>query len=225
MRILLAEDEKELREAIQTILEKHHFTVDAVENGEEAMDYLTLGDEYDCLILDLMMPIMGGMDVIKSLRSRNHNIPILILSAKQEVSDKVEGLDLGANDYLVKPFDTKELLARIRVLTRKSNTTKSLISISNVSLDRSDFTIKTDSGSLTLANKEFQLLELLMSQENQVISSDLLFNKIWGYDADTDINTIWVTISNLRKKLTQIDAKISIKSKRNLGYFLETRHD
>lgn len=225
MRILLAEDEKELREALKVILERNNFTVDAVSNGIEALEYINYGDEYDCLVLDIMMPKMDGLSVIKKLREKGSNLPILILSAKQEIEDRVNGLDLGANDYLVKPFNSDELLARIRVLTRKSTTSNSILNISNLRLDRRNFSIETSTGKLTLPNKEFQLLELLMSQRDQVIPGDLLFTKIWGYDSDTDINTVWVTISNLRKKLYSINANVYIKSIRNLGYKLEIKDD
>lgn len=225
MRILLVEDEKELREALKVILERNNFTVDAVSNGLEALEYINYGDEYDCLVLDIMMPKMDGFGVINKLRENNSELPILILSAKQEIEDRVHGLDLGANDYLVKPFDLEELLARIRVLTRKTSTSNSILSVSNLKLDRRNFSIETNKGKLTLPNKEFQLLELLMSEKNQVIPGDLLFTKIWGYDSDTDINTVWVTISNLRKKLYSINAKVNIKSIRNLGYKLEIGND
>ncbi len=225
MRILLAEDEKDLREALKVILERNNFTVDAVSDGLEALEYIDYGDEYDCLILDIMMPKLDGFGVINKLREKNSDLPILILSAKQGMEDRVYGLDLGANDYLIKPFELEELLARIRVLTRKTNTSNTILSLSNLKLDRRNFIMETNKGKVTLPNKEFQLLELLMSERNQVLPGDLLFTKIWGYDSDTDINTVWVTISNLRKKLLSLEAEVSIKSIRNLGYKLEIRND
>lgn len=226
MRLLLVEDEYALRDALKLILEQYNFTVDAVSNGQEALDYIELGDEYDCMILDIMMPIMDGIEVIKTLREKKNQIPILVLSAKSEIEDKIMGLDLGANDYLSKPFNTQELLARVRVLTRKENTIQSSsLTLANVTLDRANFLLKTKTNSLTLPNKEFQILELLMSQPHTIIPSDTLFNKIWGYDASAEQNTIWVTISNLRKKLDSLEAKIKIKSVRNVGYTLEIKHD
>lgn len=226
MRLLLAEDEKDLRDAIKAILEKHNFSVDAVANGKEALDYLKYNQDYDCLILDLMMPIMDGYTVIKELRDKKVDIPILVLSAKSLVHDRVLGLDLGADDYLVKPFDSQELLARIRALTRRPITgASSIIKLANLSLDRSDYSIKTPSGQLVLPNKEFQILELLMSQPKAILPSDSLFNRVWGLDSDADQNSLWVTLSNLRKKLVSLESEVAIKSVRNVGYTLEISND
>ena len=226
MRLLLAEDEKDLRDAIKAILEKHNFSVDAVANGKEALDYLKYNQDYDCLILDLMMPIMDGYTVIKELRDKKVDIPILVLSAKSLVHDRVLGLDLGADDYLVKPFDSQELLARIRALTRRPITgASSIIKLANLSLDRSDYSIKTPSGQLILPNKEFQILELLMSQPKAILPSDSLFNRVWGLDSDADQNSLWVTLSNLRKKLVSLESEVAIKSVRNVGYTLEISND
>ncbi len=224
MRLLLAEDEKELREAIQLILEKHHFSVDAVSNGEEALEYLRYGDDYDCLLLDLMMPGMDGITLIRELRQSRNRIPILVLSAKGEVDDRVLGLDLGADDYLVKPFNTKELLARIRALTRRPvGDSSTILHISNLSLDRAHYTLSTAQGKIILPNKEFQIMELLMMYPQNVITNDSLFSKVWGLDADVDQNTVWVTLSNLRKKLNSLESKVLIKSVRNVGYTLEIK--
>ncbi|NLY73153.1 MAG: response regulator transcription factor [Tissierellia bacterium] len=226
MRLLLAEDEKDLRDAIKAILEKHNFSVDAVANGKEALDYLKYNQDYDCLILDLMMPIMDGYTVIKELRDKKVDIPILVLSAKSLVHDRVLGLDLGADDYLVKPFDSQELLARIRALTRRPITgASSIIKLANLSLDRSDYSIKTPSGQLVLPTKEFQILELLMSQPKAILPSDSLFNRVWGLDSDADQNSLWVTLSNLRKKLVSLESEVAIKSVRNVGYTLEISND
>ncbi|AMC93026.1 two-component system response regulator [Erysipelothrix larvae] len=222
MRLLLAEDEQDLREAMVEILKQHHFSVDAVENGEEALEYIEFGDNYDCLILDIMMPVMDGISVIKALREQKRMIPILVLSAKSEIDDRVLGLDTGADDYLVKPFDVQELLARIRVLTRRPiNEQTSTLTIGNVTLDRANYSIQTEKGQLVLPNKEFQILELLMVNPQNVISSDAIFSRVWGLDSDADQNTVWVTLSNLRRKLNVVDATLSIKSVRNVGYTLE----
>ena len=226
MKLLLAEDEKDLREALKVILEKNNFSVDAVADGIKAVDYIKYNKEYDCIILDIMMPNMDGIEVIKYLRENNYNIPILVLSAKAEVDDKVLGLDLGANDYLVKPFNSAELLARIRVLTRKSDEINtSTITLANITLNRVNYSIQCENNILTLPNKEFQILEILMSQPNNVISSDILFNKVWGYDSESDTSTIWTTLSNLRKKLSSINSNVNIKSVRNVGYTLEIIND
>lgn len=222
LRILLAEDEKDLREAMLVILRQHNFSVDGVENGQEALDYLTYGNNYDCLILDLMMPVLDGLCTIKILRENQNNIPILVLSALGEVEDRVKGLDLGADDYLVKPFDTFELLARIRALTRRPITDGSaVLSFGNVSLNRTQFTATTPHDSIILPNKEFQILELLLLNEPAIITFETLFGRVWGLDADVDQNTVWVTLSNLRKKLKEIKANFVIKSIRNIGYTVE----
>lgn len=221
MRILLAEDERSLSRAVSEILKKNNYSVDAVYDGAEALDYLE-ADNYDAVILDLMMPKVNGMTVLRTIRGRGNNIPVLILTAKSEIDDKVLGLDSGANDYLTKPFDAKELLARLRAMTRSGTAqSSSKLSFGNVTLDSAAFELSTPSGSCRLANKEYQMLELLISNPRQVISTERFMEKIWGYDTDTEINVIWVNISNLRKKLASLGADIQIKSIRNSGYTLE----
>lgn len=220
MRLLLAEDERSLSRAIIRILEKNNFTADAVYNGEDALSYLDTGS-YDAAILDIMMPKIDGITVLKELRSKGNLIPVLMLTAKAEVDDKVLGLDSGANDYLTKPFDTKELLARIRAMTRSQKTTDSKIVYGNISLDRATFELASPSGSFRLANKEFQMMEILMSNPQHLVSTERLMEKIWGYDSDAEINVVWVYISYLRKKLAALNANIHIKATRNAGYSLE----
>lgn len=221
MRLLLAEDERSLSKALVTILEHSNFSVDAVFDGEEALDYLDAGN-YDGLILDLMMPKVDGLTVLKTLRENRNPIPVLILTAKSEIDDKVEGLDLGANDYLTKPFDPKELLARIRAMTRvQTEQVDSVLRMGNVSLDQATYDLSTDSGSIKLPNKEYQIMELLMSNPGHVISTERIFDRIWGLDSDAEINIVWVYISYLRKKLTSLGANIKIKATRNVGYSLE----
>jgi len=221
MRLLLAEDERSLSKALVTILEHSNYSVDAVYDGEEALDYLK-ADNYDGLILDIMMPKMDGLTVLRKLREARNNIPVLLLTAKSEIDDKVEGLDLGANDYLTKPFDPKELLARIRAMTR-SNTEQfdSVLKMGNVTLDSTTYELGTPDGSIKLSNKEYQIMELLINNPGHVISTDRLFDKIWGYDSDAEVNIVWVYISYLRKKLTGLNANIRIKATRNVGYSLE----
>lgn len=221
MRLLFAEDEKSLSRAITTILKKNHYEVDAVYDGEEALAYLECGT-YDGAILDIMMPKKDGLTVLKEIRRQGNNTPVLILTAKAEIDDCVLGLDSGANDYLTKPFAAPELLARIRAMTRTQMTQNTAsLSFGNLSLNQTSFELSSPSGSYQLTNKEFQLLELLMANPGQVISSDRLFEKIWGYESDADPSVIWVYISYLRKKLTALNASVRIRAIRNAGYRLE----
>lgn len=221
MRLLLAEDEKSLSKAIVTILERNNYSVDAVYDGLEALEYLD-SDTYDGLILDVMMPKMDGITVLKKIREKGSNIPVLILTAKSEIDDKVLGLDSGANDYLTKPFNTRELLARIRAMTRTSTVqTTSILTMGNISLNTATFELSSPGGSFRLANKEFQMLELLMRNAGHLISTERFMEKIWGYDSDAEISVVWVYISYLRKKLTALGANVQIKAARNAGYSLE----
>ncbi len=221
MRLLFAEDEKALSKALTAILERNNYTVDAVYDGQSALDYLVT-DNYDGVILDIMMPKLDGISVLKKIRERGNLVPVLLLTAKSEVDDKVLGLDAGANDYLAKPFDSKELLARIRAMTRTQTAqTSSKLQFGNVTLDRATFELSSSSGSFRLANKEFQMLEFLMSNPRQIISAERFMEKIWGYDSETEMNVVWVYISYLRKKLTAIHANVQIKATRNVGYSLE----
>lgn len=223
MRILFAEDEKALSKAITTILERNHYSVDVVYDGQEALDYLEV-DNYDCVILDIMMPKVDGITVLKEIRKKGNLIPILMLTAKSEVDDKVLGLDAGANDYLTKPFHSKELLARIRAITRTQTAqADSKLQFGNVTLDRTTFELSTPTGSFQLANKEFQMMELLMSNPHNLISSQRFLEKIWGYDSDAELNVVWVYISYLRKKLSALHGDIQIKATRNVGYSLEEK--
>ena len=220
MKLLLAEDELSLSRALVHILEKNHYTVEPVYNGKDAWDYLATGD-YDAVILDIMMPGMDGISVLKKLRSTGNQIPVLILSAKSEIDDKVLGLDTGANDYLTKPFDTKELLARIRTMTRSIQAVDSKLSFGNITLDRASYELSSATDSFRLANKEYQMMELLMSNPKQLVSTERFFEKIWGYDSEAELNVVWVYISYLRKKLNALNANIQIKATRNAGYSLE----
>lgn len=221
MRLLIAEDERSLSKALTVILEKNNYSVDAAYDGEEALDYLSVG-QYDGLILDIMMPKMDGLTVLKRLRAKGNDIPVLMLTAKSEIDDRVTGLDYGANDYLTKPFDTKELLARIRAMTRgRSGSQSSVLTMGNISLDRTTYELSSPGGSFRLANKEFQVMELLMSNPKQLIPTELMMEKIWGFDSDSEINVVWAYISYLRKKLTALNADIRIKASRNAGYSLE----
>ena len=223
MRILLAEDELALSKVLVAILERNNYSVDPVYDGQTAIDYLDC-DNYDGVILDIMMPKKDGITVLREIRQRGNQIPVLILTAKSEIDDKVLGLDTGANDYLTKPFNTRELLARIRAMTRPQTAqNSSQLRVGNVVLDRGTFEISTPTGSFRLANKEYQMMEILMSNPKNLISPERFMEKIWGYDSDTQINVVWVYISYLRKKLTALKADIQIKAVRNVGYSLEER--
>lgn len=221
MRLLLAEDEKSLSRAIIAILERNNYSADAVYDGLEALEYLE-SDTYDRLILDVMMPKTDGITVLKKLREKGNNIPVLMLTAKSEIDDKVLGLDSGANDYLTKPFNTRELLARIRAMTR-TNTVQatSILTMGNISLNTATFELSAPGGSFRLANKEFQMLEMLMRNAGRLIPTERFMEKIWGYDSDAEISVVWVYISYLRKKLTALGANVQIKAARNAGYSLE----
>ncbi len=221
MRLLLSEDEISLSKVLKTILERNNYSVDQVYDGQEALEYLA-ADNYDGLILDIMMPKVDGITVLKTLRSQGNLIPVLMLTAKSEIDDKVLGLDSGANDYLTKPFDSKELLARIRAMLRiQTAQADTTLQFGNITLDRATFELSSPSGSYRLANKEFQMLELMMSNPKNIISAERFMEKIWGFDSDAEINVVWVYISYLRKKLTALQANVGIKATRNVGYSLE----
>lgn len=221
MRLLLAGDEKALSRALVTILERSHYGVDAVYNGRDALDYLRCG-EYDGVILDIMMPEMDGITVLKTIRAQGSRVPVLLLTAKSEVDDKVEGLDSGANDYLTKPFQAKELLARIRAMTRTATAQPTArLQLGNITLDRATFELSGPGGAVRLAGREFQVMELLLSNPRQLIPAERFLEKIWGPDSDAEINVVWVYLSNLRKKLAGLGADITIKATRNAGYSLE----
>lgn len=223
MRLLLAEDELSLSRALVTILKKNNYTVDAAYDGVEALEYLE-ANEYDGAILDVMMPRMDGIRVLQEIRKAGSNVPVLILTAKAEVDDKVLGLDSGANDYLTKPFASKELLARIRAMTRTSVSAvqaDSKLQLGNITLDCATFTLSSPFNSFVLANKEFQMIELMMRNPRQIISAEQFMDKIWGFDTNAESNVVWTYISYLRKKLTALKADVEIRARRNAGYSLE----
>lgn len=224
MRILLAEDEKALARAVAKIFEKNNYSVDVVYNGEDALDYIEAGN-YDAAVLDIMMPKMDGITVLKKVREAGNQLPILMLTAKAEIDDKVLGLDSGANDYLAKPFDSRELLARVRSITRTRAEVDSKLTMGNITLDRASYELSSPTGKFKLANKEYQMMELFLSNPHNIISADRFMEKIWGYDSEAEINVVWVYISYLRKKLTALKANIQIKALRNAGYSLEDADD
>ncbi len=221
MRLLLAEDEQDLSKALCAILKHSNYSVDAVYNGQDALDY-GLCENYDGIILDIMMPKKNGIEVLTELRKNGVDTPVLILTAKGEVDDKILGLDAGADDYLTKPFAMGELLARIRALTRrKADFTPNLLSSGNLSLNRETFELSVGDESIRLGNKEFQMIEMLMNNTGRLISTEQFMEKIWGYETEAEINVVWVYISYLRKKLVSLNANVEIKAVRGVGYTLE----
>jgi len=221
MRLLFAEDEKSLSRAVCAILKKNNYSVDTVYNGADALDYLAT-ENYDGVILDVMMPKVDGFTVLKRMREAGDKTPVLMLTARSEIDDKVFGLDSGANDYLTKPFDTKELLARIRVMTRQTDVqTDTRLCVGNLTLDSATYDLVGPNGQFKLAGKEFQMLELLMRSPKRLISTDAFMDRIWGYDSEAELNVVWVYVSYLRKKLDAVGANVKIKAQRGAGYYLE----
>lgn len=223
MRLLLAEDEKELSKALCAVLKHNNYSVDPVYNGQDALDY-GLCENYDAIILDIMMPKMDGFTVVKELRAKGISTPVLILTAKSEIEDRITGLDMGADDYLTKPFAMGELLARIRALTRrKSEFSPNLLSFGNLTLNRESFELCVGENSIRLGNKEFQMIEMLLSNPGRLISTEQFMERIWGYETEAEINVVWVYISYLRKKFATLGANLEIKAVRGLGYTLEEK--
>lgn len=223
MRLLLAEDEKDLSKALCAVLKHNNYSVDPVYDGQDALDYGICGS-YDGIILDIMMPKMNGIDVLKELRKNGIDTPVLILTAKAETDDKIVGLDAGADDYLTKPFAMGELLARIRALTRrKAEFSPNLLSFGNLSLNRESFELSVGENSVRLGNKEFQMIEMLLNNPGRLISTEQFMERIWGYETEAEINVVWVYISYLRKKLTNLGANLEIKAVRGVGYTLEEK--
>lgn len=223
MKILIAEDDTSLRKVLVSILQKNNYSVEAVDNGGDALSYLTIG-LYDAAILDIMMPVMDGVTVLIRARQEHNTTPVLLLTAKSEIDDKITGLDAGANDYLTKPFDMRELLARIRVLTRKINVQQdNTISFGNATLNTQSFELSAPSGSYRLANKEYQTMLIFMRNPRVVISPSRVLENIWDPDSRAEDNTVWTYISYLRRKLEAIGADIQIRNVRGAGYILEEK--
>ena len=208
MKILIAEDDPSLRRVLVALLEKSNYSTDAVADGLEALEYLRVGG-YDGVILDVMMPKMDGFQVLSTIRQEKNTVPVLLLTAKAEIEDKVTGLDLGANDYLTKPFDLRELLARLRVLTRPSETRQTnLLELGNTRLDTNSFVLSAPGGSYRLANKEYQTMALLMRNPNVLLPPSRFLENIWSPDSRAEDNTVWTYISYLRRKLAAMGAEI-----------------
>ncbi len=223
MKILIAEDDPSLRRVLVALLEKSNYSTDAVADGLEALEYLRVGS-YDGAILDIMMPKMDGFQVLSTIRQEKNTVPVLMLTAKAEIEDKVTGLDLGANDYLTKPFDLRELLARLRVLTRPSETRQTnLLELGNTRLDTNSFVLSAPGGSYRLANKEYQTMVLLMRNPNVLVAPGRFLENIWNPDSRAEDNTVWTYISYLRRKLAAIGSDLQITTRRNAGYMLEKK--
>lgn len=221
MRLLLAEDEKALSRALKAILERDGYMVDAVYDGQAALDCLDTGS-YDGAVLDIMMPALDGIEVLRQLRARGDLLPVLLLTAKSETDDKVQGLDSGANDYLTKPFAVRELLARVRAMTRaRSAQTDSRLTLGNITLDRATFALSSPTGSFRLANREFQMLEMLLCSPGHILPEARFLERIWGQDGSTERSVVWVYISYLQNKLKALHADIRIRAVRGEGYVLE----
>jgi len=220
MKILLVEDERDLSDTIKKVLELNHYDVDQAFDGEEALDYISY-TEYDGIIMDVMMPIMDGYTCVKKIRERGIQTPIIMLTAKAEIDDKVFGLDVGADDYLTKPFVIKELLARVRALTRRKGDIATDYTIGNVKLNPNTFELSTDKATARLTSKEYKLMEYLMRNQGVVLSTEKIMEKVWEYDTEAEINVVWVFISAIRKKLESIGANCQIKAMRGIGYRLE----
>lgn len=225
-KVLLVEDVELNREIAETILQEAGIHVVCVGNGQKAVEYMSQpeADDIDLILMDIMMPVMDGITALKNLRKRGCNIPVLMLTAKTEIDDKVEGLDNGANDYLTKPFDTRELLARIRVLTRSEKQQDNVITLGNISLNTTTCELSSPSGSFLLTNKEYQMMLMFMNNKTQVISAEHFMEKIWGSESDSDISTVWTYISYLRRKLEALKSDYSIATRRNMGYYLKNNN-
>ena len=225
MRLLLAEDDPKLLKSLTHIFEANRFVTDGVSNGEDALSY-ALSREYDGIVLDIMMPGLDGIEVLKRLRREGVLSPVLFLTARSEVSQRVEGLDAGADDYLPKPFSTSELLARVRaMLRRKCSYLPDLLSYGGVVLNRSTYEIEYNGEIQALRGKEFQIAEMFMQQPHRIITTEQFITHIWGWDTNVDTSVVWVHISNLRKKLDALKAPLRIRFIRNAGYLLEGRTD
>ena len=221
MRLLIAEDDTRLLKSLVHIFERSHFIADGVSNGTDALEY-ALTENYDGIVLDIMMPGMDGISVIEEIRKKGITTPVMFLTAKTEVYQRVEGLDAGADDYLPKPFSTSELLARVRaMLRRKNNYVPDIIEFNTLCLNRSTYEISFRNASQPLSAKEFQIMEMLIQQPNYIIQTESFISHIWGWDSDVDTSVVWVHISNIRKKLNSIKAPVEIRFVRNAGYIME----
>lgn len=223
MRVLIAEDEVGIAKALKVILEHNKYTVDVVHNGVDALDFI-LATNYDGIVLDIMMPGLNGLEVLTKARTAGVSTPVLFLTAKSEIDDKVTGLEAGADDYLAKPFATSELVARVKALTRRSGVyVHSVLTLGGTQLDCNRYELCAAGKTARLNNKEYQFMELFMRHPHQVFSSEHLMAKIWELETEANIDVVWTYIGFLRKKLKDLDADIEIRTVRGAGYMLEER--
>lgn len=223
MRLLIAEDDKDIVKALTALFEHNNYSVDAVYNGNDGCDYAING-KYDGIILDIMMPGRDGLEVLRTLREAGVKTPVLLLTARSDIEDRVNGLDAGADDYLPKPFAASELLARVRaMLRRRENYQNDILEFEGLSLNLSTFELGFQDRALRLVSREFQMLQLLMQSPGAVISTDQFMERIWGWDSDVEVSIVWVYISNLRKKIDKLAAPVNIKAVRGTGYCLEKK--
>jgi len=224
MRILIVEDEVHLAEALVQILKKNNYTADAVYDGEEGLDN-ALSGIYDLVILDIMLPKMDGISILKKMRKERISTPVILLTAKGDVSDKVIGLDSGADDYLAKPFATEELLARIRALSRRKGEVinENILEFGGIELNTSSLKLTNSIKDVKLTLKEYELLELLIMRKNVVTPKELIIEKLWGFDSQAEYNNVEVYVSFLRKKLQYLESKVYISTIRGVGYMLEVK--
>ena len=222
MKLLLVEDNTQLNKALSTLLKRNSYVVDSAFDGEEALLFIEKYT-YDVIILDIMIPRLNGLEVLKRMREAHNNTPVIMLTAKSTVDDKIKGLDYGADDYLTKPFNSDELLARIRALGRRKGeiNDKKALNYGDFTLNLDNLSLSKDNESVTLTNKEVQILSLLINSEGKVISLDDITNKAWDIEAYSTSENVWVFISYLRKKLESIHSDVKIKSIRYQGYYLE----
>ena len=221
MRLLLAEDEEAMAEAVTDFLEYYHYDIDWVNNGTDALETARMGI-YDVLILDIMMPGMDGLTVLRTLRGEGNTTPVLMLTAKGEIRDKILGFESGSDDYLTKPFALDELRVRVDALMRRSqNYQGDQLSFMGLVLDKSSYSLRSGEKSCPLSHREYHLIELFMRNPHIYFSADTLLDRVWGMDAEVDYGTVWVHISGLRKKLESLDGGAEIRSKRGVGYALE----
>lgn len=220
MRILVADDEMEITKVLRTILEHHKYSVDTVHTGDDALTY-ALSGKYDGIILDIMMPQMSGLEVLKKIRAEKCSVPVMLLTARDDLESRVAGLDAGADDFLQKPFATTEFLARVRAMLRRGeNYISEELSFGNLILNCSTYELQTPFGTKHLCNKEYQIMALLLRNPKIVFSSTEIMERIWGWESTAEINVVWSNITYLRKKLKQLKADVEIRSIRNVGYCL-----
>ena len=221
MRLLIAEDELDLAEALTVFFEKNQFAVDAVNDGRSAYEYASSG-EYDAIILDVMMPEMNGVEVLQKLRQEGIKTPVMMLTAKAQKEDRINGFNSGADDYLPKPFEPDELICRVRAMLRRGNEYKpTVLSFGDVTLNSDTGMLESGGNTVRLSGREFQVMEMFMRSPEIVFSAERIMEKVWGWNSDAEINVVWVHLSNLRKKFKSIGAGVSIYANRGLGYMLQ----